>query len=33
MTMADGGEMQLNLEMLLGTQEYRKLVKEIFQIS
>lgn len=33
MTMADGGEMQLNLEMLLGTQEYRKLVNEIFQIS
>ncbi len=32
-TMADGGEMQLDLEKILGSQEYRKLIKEIFQIS
>lgn len=32
-TMADGGEVQLDLESVLGTELYTELIEEIFQIS
>lgn len=32
-TMADGGEVQLNLEIILGTEPYNELIREVFQIS
>jgi len=33
LTMADGGEVQMDLESVLGSDLYRQLIKEIFQIS
>lgn len=31
-TMADGGETQLNLELILGREQYRNLIREIFRV-